>query len=110
MADLSPLERIQHLFGVRSSGISYQSEAGIRALDAEDTPVAPTMAPPMVAPAPTPQPAIGGAAPSPELLERVRKQQEQRGAESLRRILEQRARQFPTAPEPDVPLQGGRFR
>jgi hypothetical protein len=107
MADeLSPLERVQSMLGTRSSGVSYQSTVGIRTLDAEDAPAVPTAVPSI-----TPSvPAIGGAAPSPELLNRVRKQQEQRGAESLRRIMEQRDRQFPTPPEPDVPLQGGRYR
>lgn len=104
MADsLEPLQRIQGLFGIRNDGASYQTK---RALQAAGEGLPPT---PIPAPAPAADGGIGGPAPSPELLERVRKAQELRGQESLRRIMEQRARQYPPA-APDLPPAGGGIR
>lgn len=103
MADsIEALQRIQALFGIRGDGVSYQTK---RALQAEGEGTPPTTIP-SAAPLPGVGAGIGGPAPSPELLERVRKAQELRGQESLRRIMEQRARDYPTA-APDVPPAGG---
>lgn len=118
MADelLSPLQRVQAMFGVRNDGATYQTKRAL--LEAGEG--TPATAEPVVEPLPDlsglvrrnePQGNFRsplGPAPSSELLERVRKQQELRGAESLKRITEQRDRQ--PAPEPDVPPTGGIYR
>lgn len=82
----SALQRIQSLFGIRNTGISGQST---RAL-IEHGEIAPT-APAPVEAAPMMQ---AGPQPSQELLDRVRVQQEQRAAESFKRIMEQRQREL----------------
>lgn len=106
MADelLSPLQRVQAMFGVRNDGASYQTKRALQA-EGEGTP-APIE--PALIPVYQPMPGMGGSSPSPELLDRVRKQQELRGVDSLKRIMEQRDRQ--PAPEPDVPPAGGIYR
>lgn len=109
MADeiLSPLQRVQAMFGVRNDGASYQTKRALQA-EGEGAPATSIVPPvvPALTPAYGPTQGVGGPSPSPELLDRVRKQQEQRGADSLRKIMEQRARQYPT-PAPDVPPSGG---
>lgn len=113
MADelLSPLQRVQAMFGVRGDGASYQTKRALQA-EGEGTPstAAPIVPPvvPALTPAYQPMQGVGGPSASPELLERVRKQQELRGADSLKRIMEQRDRQF--TPEPDVAPTGGIYR
>lgn len=106
MADelLSPLQRVQAMFGVRNDGATYQTKRAL--LEAgEGTPAVEPVIPAMT---PAYAPTVGGSSPSPELLDRVRKQQEQRGVDSLKRIMEQRDRQ--PVPEPDAPLTGGIYR
>ena len=114
MADelLSPLQRVQAMFGVRNDGASYQTKRALMEAGEGDpaltAPIVPTVVPALTPTYQSPQ-GVGGPSPSPELLERVRKQQEIRGADSLKRIMEQRNRQY-TAPEPDLPPSGGIYR
>ena len=88
MADAtSALQRIQGLFGVRGDGISGQTKRALieeGVIETQGTAVVPVDAAPMVA----------GPQPSQELLDRVRKQEEQRASESFKRLMEQRRRQL----------------
>jgi hypothetical protein len=112
--DLSPLERVQSMFGSRGDGVSYQTKRalieageGPPGIPAPGAPVQGVTAPAPITPAAIPAPVpIGGPSPSQELLERVRSQGAARGQENLRRILEQRAREVPKPEEPAPPAGG----
>jgi hypothetical protein len=78
---VGPLDRIRAVFAP-GDGVSIQTK---RALVEHGVLPAPE---PIAAPA-APM-GVGGPAPSPELLDRVRKAQEARSAESFKRLMEQR--------------------
>jgi hypothetical protein len=88
--DLNALQRIQSLFGVRSTGISGQTA---RALSEHGEGSVPSPTPPLpVGAQPLP---IAGPQPSQELLDRVKTEQARRAEESFKRIMEQRQKEFP---------------
>jgi hypothetical protein len=86
--DLNALQRIQQLFGVRSTGLSGQTTRALR----EHGEIAPAMAPQPIEAAP--EPVQIGPQPSQELLDRVKAEQERRSAESFKRIMDQRNREL----------------
>jgi hypothetical protein len=87
--DVSALQRIQQFFGVRSTGISGQTTRSLIE-HGELTPPGP----PTTVPAEPSSLPVAGPQPSQELLNRVQADRERRAAESLKRVMEQRQREY----------------